>query len=84
MAQHPDHIYREAIISIILRKAKIGYYGPKNKIISANLALATDDPNTLTADLKHQIAADRLTEITNVGDHFICAPLGLVPKSNGR
>ena len=84
LAQHPDHIYRETIVSIILHGARIGYCGPKQKIISANLPSATDDPDTLTADLENQIAADRLTEITDVGDHFICSPLGLVPKSNGK
>ena len=84
LAQHPDHIYRETIISIILRGARIGYCGPRQKIISANLLSATNDPDTLTADLENQIAADRLTKITEVGDHFICSPLGLAPKSNGK
>lgn len=62
----------------------MGYCGPKQKIISASLPSATDDPDTLTADLENQIAADRFTEITEVGDHFICSPLGLVLKPNGK
>lgn len=54
------------------------------KIISANLSSATDDPDTLITDLENQIAADHLTEVIEVGDHFICSRLGLVPKSNGK
>lgn len=84
MAKHPDRIYRETILSIIIRGAKIGYCGPKQKIISGNLPSATNDPDTLTADLENQIAADRLTEVSEVGDHFISSPLGLAPKSNGK
>ena len=84
MATHPDRIYQETILSIILRGAKLGYCGPKQRIISGNLPSATNDPDTLTADLKNQIAEDRLTEVNEIGDHFICSPLGLAPKSNGK
>ena len=64
---------------------ELGTADQKQKIISANLPSATDDPDTLTADtltadLENQIAADQLTEITDVEDHFICSPLGLVPQ----
>ena len=72
------------IVNIILHGAKLGYCRPKQKIISANLSSATDDPTTLNADLENQIVADRLTKIANIGDQFIYSPLGLVTKSNGK
>ena len=84
LEKHPDKIYRETILSIIIRRARIGYCGLKQKIITGNLPSATNDPNTLTADLENQIATDRLTEVGNIGDHFISSPLGLAPKSNGK
>ena len=45
------------ILSIILRGAKLGYCRPKQKIITGSLSSATNDPDTLTADLENQIAA---------------------------
>ena len=84
LATHPDRIYQETILSIILRGAKLGYYGPKQKIISGNLPPATNDPGTLTADLKNQIAEGRFTEVSQIRDHFICSNLGLAPKPNGK
>ena len=62
----------------------MGYYRPRQRIISSNLPSATNDPNTLTADLENQIVQDRLTEVSELEDHFICSPLRLAPKSNGK
>ena len=84
LAEHPDSTYRETILSIILRGAKLGYCGPKHKILSGNLPSAIKEQDTLTADLENQIAVGRLTEVSEVGDHVICSPLGLAPKSNGK
>lgn len=84
MAKYLNNVYWEKILSIIIRGAKIRYCGPKQKIISGNLPSATNDPDTFTADLENQIAADRLTEVSEVGDYFISSPLGLAPKSNGK
>lgn len=72
------------IISIILYRARIEYCEPKLKIINANISSATNNPDTLIIDLKIQIAVNRLTEITDVENHFICSPLSLVPKSNSK
>lgn len=79
-----DKTYQEKILSIIICGAKIGYCGPKQKIISDNLPLATNDPDTLTADLKNQIAADQLTKVSDMEDYFIFFLLGLAPKSNSK
>ena len=38
----------------------------------------------MTADLENQVAADRLTKVSDIGDYFISSPLGLAPKSNGK
>ena len=84
LAQHFDHIYEETIVNIILYGARIGYYGPKQKIISTNLFSIIDNPDTLTINLEDKIAVDWLTEITNIEDHFICSYLGLVSKPNGK
>ncbi len=84
MKNHPDGTYQETILSIITRGVKIGYCGLKLKIISGNLPSATNNPDTLTADLENEIAADWLTEVSDMGDHFIFSPLGLAPKSDGK
>ena len=84
LKKYPDIIYQETILSIIIRGAKIGYCGPKQKIISSNLPSATNDTNTLTADLENQILADQLTKVSDIGNRFISSPLGLAPKSNGK
>lgn len=84
LEKHPDGICQEMVLSIIIRGAKIGYCGPKQKIISGNLPSATNDPNTLTADLENQIAVHRLTEVSKIRDHFISSPLDLAPKSNWK
>lgn len=84
LAEHPDNIYQETILSIITRGAKIGYCGPKQKIISGILPSATNDPDTPPTGLENQIAADRLTEVSKVRDYFISSPLGLAPKFNGK
>lgn len=68
----------------MIHGAKIEYCGPKQKIISGNLPLATNDPDILTADLENQIAADRLTEVSDIGDYFISSLQGLAPKSNSK
>lgn len=84
LPKHPDSIYRETILSTIIRGAKIGYGGQKQRIISGNLPSATNGPNTFTADLENQLAADWLTVVSDMGDHFISSALGLAPKSNGK
>ena len=84
LATHPIHIYRKTIFSIILHEAKLGYCGPRQKIISNNLPSAINDPDTLKADLENQIVEGRLTEVSKLEDHFICSPLGLAPKANGK
>lgn len=53
------------------------------KLLAVNLPSATNNPDTLTTNLENQIAAVRLSELSEVRDHFICSFLGLVPKSNG-
>lgn len=53
LEKYLDSIYWETIITMIIQKAKIEYYGPKQKIISSNLLLVTNNPDTLTVDLKN-------------------------------
>ena len=65
-------------------KAKLGYYRLRQKIIGSNLPSATNDPNILKVDLKNQIIQGRLTEVSELEDHFICSSLGLAPKSNKK
>ena len=84
LEKHPDKIYRETILSIIIHKARIWYCGLKQKIIISNLLSAANNPNTLIADLENQIATNRLTEVGNIGDYFISFPLRFAPKSNGN
>lgn len=46
--------------------------------------MAINDLDTLIADLKNQIVANQLTEVNEIEDLFICSPLGLALKSNGK
>lgn len=78
---YPDGNYQETIPRIIIQGAKIGYCGPKQKIINSNLPSATNDPNTLIADFENQPAANWLTKISDTGDYFISSPLGPAPNS---
>ena len=49
-----------------------------------NLLSATNDLDTLTADLKNQVAADQLTKLSDIRDSFISFPLSQAPKSNSE
>ena len=79
LEKHLDKIYGETILSIIICRARIGYYRLKQKIITGNLPSATNDPNTLTKDLENEITTDQLTKVGTIGDYFISSPLGLAP-----
>ena len=55
LVTHPDQIYQEIILSIILRRARLRYCKPRQRIISSNLLPATNDLNAFTVDLENQI-----------------------------
>lgn len=84
MENHPDDIYQKTILNIIICRAKIEYCRPKQKIISGNLALATNNLDILTKDLENQIAVDQLIKVSDTEDYFISSPLGLASKLNGK
>ena len=84
MENHPDDIYQETILNIIICRAKIEYCRPKQKIINSNLPLATNDLDILTEDLENQIAVDQLIKMSDIEDYFISSPFGLAPKLNGK
>ena len=60
------------------------HYGPKQKTINSNLLLTTNDPDTVTTNLKNQIVADQLTKMSDIGNYFISSFLGLIAKSNTK
>lgn len=84
MIDHPDKQYTATILDIIKFGAKIGYVGPKQRILSQNLPTAQNAPDVLTMDLETQLAYDRVTRLDTILEWFISSPLGLVPKSNGK
>ena len=64
--------------------AKIGYQGPRQRILSANLPTANEAPEVLLQDLHEQQRLNRLTRVNIIPQSFISSPLGLVPKGDGR
>ena len=84
LQKHPDHLYREVALDIIRYGARLGYAGPKQKILSDNLSSANDAPTVLSEDLQHQIRQGRVTKLDVLPEHFISSPLGLEPKPNGK
>lgn len=62
----------------------MGYTGPPQFIISDNLPSAQQAPEVPTEDLRSQQAKERLLQVKNPSMPFICSPLGLAPKSNGK
>lgn len=71
------------IQDIIEFGAKIGYYGPLQKILSKNLLSAIDIPDINSQDLDNQIQYNRITKVDIFPIQFISSPLELVPKPNG-
>lgn len=84
LAQYLDFIYQKFIFSIITRSARIKYYEPKQKIKSANLPSTINDLDILSAKLESQIVENRLTEIIEFADYFICSSLSLTFKFNSK
>ena len=84
MRNHPDKQYKATILDIIKFGVKIGYNGPKQRILSPNLPTAKDAPEVLTMDLETQLAYNCVTRLDAIPEWFISSPLGLVPKSNGK
>lgn len=69
------------IVDIIRFGAKIGYTGPKQRIMSQNLPTADSAPDVLAKDLETQLKYDCVTRMIDVPEFFISLPLGLKPKS---
>ena len=84
LQNHPDRYYVRALLRINRHGARIGYTGPPRFFLSENHSSASEAPTTLTADVNKQLAAGRLSILSEpLPGHYICSPLGLVPKSNG-
>lgn len=84
LSAHPDTLYTQTILDIILYGAKIGYIGPDQLILSQNLSSANNAPDIIAKDLERQVLMDRVTKLTFLPFKFICSPLGLVPKSHSK
>jgi hypothetical protein len=85
LAQHPDRLFVDTLLHIIQYGARIGYCGPRQSIISSNLTSATADPSTLSLDIARERSHQRIMQVPAPASatHFICSPLGLVPKGSG-
>lgn len=83
LEHHPDKLYKTAILDIIKFGAKLGYTGPRQRIISKNLPTANDAPGLLSKDLQTQIELNRVTQVNHddLPEFLISSPLGLAPKS---
>ena len=75
MEKHPDSVYRRTILNIIRCGARIGYTGPKQRIISPNLTSAKDAPEVLSKDLDEQIQHRRVVPVREPPPHFMSSPM---------
>ena len=84
LARHPDRIYADTIIQIILRGVKIGFEGASQLRILPAHPTAGEAPEILSADVEKQLANHRLITLASIPQsHYIASPLGLVPKHDG-
>jgi hypothetical protein len=85
LSQHPDRLFVNTLLHIIQYGTRIGYCGPHQSIISPNLTSATADPSTLSLDIARERSHQRIMQVPTPASatHFICSPLGLVPKGRG-
>ena len=83
LRNHPDQVYKAVVMDIIRFGAKMGYMGPKQRIISKNLLTANDAPGVLAKNLQTQIECKRVTQVDfdNLSEFLICSPLGLNEKA---
>lgn len=83
LTDYSDKIYTAVILDIIRYRAKIGYTGPKQRILNENLPTANKAPDLITEDLQTQIRLDRVTQVDteNLLASLICSPLDLVEKA---
>jgi hypothetical protein len=84
LSRHPDRTYARTLVDIIRHGAKVGYTGPRQRIVAKNLASAADAPDILSTDLHKQLAKGQLGQTADLPENFISSPLGLVPKSDGN
>ena len=81
---HPNRLYVGMIGIIITRGVKIDYAGPSQISLHHPHPSAASAPHILTKDLQKQQLHDRLIRLPyRPTVHYICSPLGLVPKHNG-
>jgi hypothetical protein len=83
LINHPDRRYAKTLADVITYGARIGYTGPRQTILSRNLASANESPQTLSADIHAQFRKGQLGKLATLPPKFISSPLGLVPKSDG-
>lgn len=83
LKNHPDVIFQNTISAIIRKGAKIGHRGPPLQHRNKNHFSAINAPGTLHEDLLKQLQHNRLIKISDDDSHFVCSPLGLVPKHDG-
>ena len=85
MKDHPDHHFAKTLPAILRKNVKIGYRGPNLTHRSTNHHSALVAPEILSSDLQKQLHHDSLVKIDLTTEaSFVCSPLGLVPKHNGR
>lgn len=81
---HPDLIFAKTISAILRKGAKIGFRGHIPAHRNQNHLSARQAPQILSADLQKQLQQHRLTEVDPQNEpHYVCSPLGLVPKHDG-
>jgi hypothetical protein len=83
LTNHPNRQFAETLFDIITYGAKLGYEGPNQMLLSRNLTSVANDPETLSADIEHQVSLGKLGKLDTLPEYFISSPLGLVPKSDG-
>ncbi len=84
LQNHPDRVFVNTLVAIIVRGVKIGYQGPDQLLLNRPHPSAAAAPEVLSNDLRKQQENNRITKLAaEPTSHFISSPLGLVPKHGG-
>ena len=86
LAQHPDKAWISWLLDGIKHGVRIGYFGPRQPLLSRNLTSANLHPHIITEELQKEVSAGRIIRpfATNPLPSLHCSGLGAVPKKNGK
>ena len=85
LANYPDSTFTRNITGIATHGARIRYEGPRLRLICQNHSSALKIPEDITQNIADELHLGRIDEVKDFPLHFVCSPLGAVPKQqNGE